>query len=53
MYQAINKTTGAVVREAMAYAPLEAEFADSWDHEIRNTETGVRWDVGHQTESDE
>lgn len=49
MFQVINKTTGAIVREAFAYAPLEKEFSDSWDHEIVNTETGVRWDVGFQT----
>ncbi len=50
MYQVIDKTTGAVVRESFAYAPLEQAFCDSWDHEIVNTETNVRWDVGFQTD---
>lgn len=50
MFQVINKTTGLVVCESFAYAPLEQAFEDSWDHQIVNVETGVRWDVGFQTD---
>ena len=46
MFQVINKLTNEVVREHIAYAPLEAEYADSADlYFLKNADTGVEWEI--------
>ena len=44
-YQAIRATTGEVLAEAIAYAPLEEEYKDTPGVYIRNTRTGAEWDI--------
>lgn len=45
-YQVIDKQTGEVIREDIAYAPLEAEYKDSGHlYYIRNADTGIEWEI--------
>ena len=49
MFEVINKKTGEVVCTHFAYAPLEAEYADSGEiYFIRNADTGVAWEIPAQ-----
>lgn len=36
-------STGEVLAQAIAYAPLEQEYGDTPGVRIRNTQTGVEW----------
>ena len=45
MYQVIKASTGEIVAEALSYAPLEVEYAGLVGYYIRNTLTGVEWDI--------
>ena len=45
MYQLIDKATGQVICEAMAYATLEAEYQGETRYYIRNARTGVEWEI--------
>jgi hypothetical protein len=46
VYQVVNKQTGKVVSEGLAYEPLDKDYADSGHlYFIRNTQTGVEWEI--------
>jgi hypothetical protein len=53
MFAVISKITGETLTRHFAYAPLEQAYADAWDVFVRNEETGVEWDVGYQSDSNQ
>lgn len=53
MFAVISKITGETLTQNIAYAPLEHAYAEAWDCAVRNEETGVEWDVGYQSDSNQ